>query len=58
MSLISKLSFLEKYKEYGVIFIRLMIGFHLVYGIQVYIFSYARMEITRTPPSLIQMLIR
>lgn len=35
---------LEKYKEYGVIFIRLMVGFHLVYGIQVYIFDYARME--------------
>lgn len=44
MFLISKLSLLEKYKEYGVIFIRLMIGFHLVYGIHFYIFDYARME--------------
>ena len=44
MFLISKLSFLEKYKEFGVIFIRLMIGFHLVYGIHFYIFDYARME--------------
>ncbi len=39
-----KLISLEKYKEYGVIFIRLMVGFHLIYGIQVYIFDYARME--------------
>ncbi len=34
----------EKYKEYGVIFIRLIIGFHLVYGTQDNVFSYARME--------------
>ena len=39
-----KLSLLEKYKEYGVIFIRLIVGFHLVYGTQDNIFSYARME--------------
>lgn len=39
-----RLTSLEKYKEYGVIFIRLMVGFHLVYGIQVYIFDYTRME--------------
>ena len=39
-----KLSRLEKYKEYGVIFIRLIIGFHLVYGTQDNVFSYARME--------------
>lgn len=39
-----KLSILEKYKEYGVIFIRLMIGFHLIYGTQDNVFSYARME--------------
>ena len=35
---------LEKYKEYGVIFIRLIIGFHLIYGTQDNVFSYARME--------------
>lgn len=34
----------EKYKEYGVIFIRLIIGFHLVYGTQDNVFSFARME--------------
>jgi putative oxidoreductase len=39
-----KLSFLEKYKEYGVIFIRLIVGFHLIYGTQDNVFSYARME--------------
>jgi hypothetical protein len=39
-----KLSLLEKYKEYGVIFIRLIVGFHLIYGTQDNIFSYARME--------------
>ena len=38
------LTFLEKYKEYGVIFIRLIIGFHLIYGTQDNVFSYARME--------------
>ena len=36
--------FLENYKEYGVIFIRLIIGFHLIYGTQDNVFSYARME--------------
>ncbi len=39
-----KLISLEKYKEYGVIFIRLMVGFHLIYGIQVYVFDYPRIE--------------
>lgn len=39
-----KLSILEKYKEYGVIFIRLIVGFHLIYGTQDNVFSYARME--------------
>src|SRR5919206_3106215 len=39
-----KLSRLEKYKEDGVIFIRLIVGFHLVYGTQDNVFSYARME--------------
>lgn len=37
-------SFFEKYKEYGVIFIRLIVGFHLVYGTQDNVFSSARME--------------
>ena len=40
----SKIESLEKYKEYGVIFIRLIIGFHLIYGTQDNVFSYARME--------------
>lgn len=35
---------LDKYKEYGPLFIRLIIGFHLIYGTQDNIFSYARME--------------
>ncbi|HKO99664.1 MAG TPA: DoxX family protein [Pyrinomonadaceae bacterium] len=39
-----KLSSLEKYKEYGVIFVRLIVGFHLIYGTQDNVFSYARME--------------
>ncbi|HZI20144.1 MAG TPA: DoxX family protein [Pyrinomonadaceae bacterium] len=39
-----KLSTLERYKEHGVIFIRLAVGFHLVYGTQDNVFSYARME--------------
>ena len=39
-----RFSLLENYKEYGVIFIRLIIGFHLIYGTQDNVFSYARME--------------
>lgn len=39
-----KLSALDKYKEYGVIFIRLIVGFHLIYGTQDNVFSFARME--------------
>lgn len=35
---------LDKFKEYGPIFIRLIIGFHLVYGTQDNVFSYGRME--------------
>ncbi len=38
-----KFIFLEKYKEYGVIFIRLIIGFHLAYGVHFHIFDSARM---------------
>src|SRR5918999_191118 len=44
MSSMLGVSLLEKYKEYGVIFIRLMVGFHLIYGTQDNVFSYARME--------------
>ena len=40
----SKFSPLDKYKEYGVIFIRLIVGFHLIYGTQDNVFNYARME--------------
>lgn len=39
-----QLTSIDKYKEYGVIFIRLIIGFHLIYGTQDNVFSYARME--------------
>ena len=39
-----KLSIPDKYKEYGVIFIRIIVGFHLIYGTQDNVFSYARME--------------
>ena len=35
---------LEKYKEYGVIFLRLIVGFHLIYGTQDNVFDYARMQ--------------
>lgn len=40
----SGLSLLEKYKDFAPIFIRLIVGFHLVYGTQDNVFSYARME--------------
>lgn len=39
-----KFSFLDNYKEYGVIFVRLIVGFHLIYGTQDNVFSYVRME--------------
>ena len=39
-----KLARLDRYKEYGVIFIRLAVGFHLIYGTQDNVFSFARME--------------
>ena len=38
------LAFLDKYKDYAPVFIRLIIGFHLIYGTQDNVFSYARME--------------
>ena len=40
----STLTFLEKYKDFAPIFIRLIVGFHLVYGTQDNVFSYGRME--------------
>lgn len=42
--MISSFTFLEKYKAYAAIFIRLIIGFHLIYGTQDNLFSYARMD--------------
>lgn len=39
-----RLDFLEKYKDYAAVFIRLVVGFHLIYGTQDNVFSYARME--------------
>ncbi len=38
------LAFLNKYKDFAAIFIRLIVGFHLIYGTQDNVFSYARME--------------
>ena len=35
--------FFEKHKNYAGVFIRLIIGFHLIYGTQDNVFSYARM---------------
>jgi putative oxidoreductase len=34
---------LEPYKEYGPLFVRAIIGWHLIYGTQDNVFSYARM---------------
>jgi len=42
--MISSLNFLERYKDYAAIFIRLIVGFHLAYGTQDNVLSYARME--------------
>lgn len=38
------LSFLDRYREYGPLFIRLVVGFHLVYKSQDNVFSSARMH--------------
>ena len=43
MPSILNLERLDKYKEYGVIFIRLIVGFHLIYGTQDNVFSSERM---------------
>ena len=40
---IPNFSVLDEYKEYGVVFIRLIIGFHLIYGVQDNVFSAERM---------------
>ena len=37
------MNFFERYREYGLFFIRLIIGFHLVYGTADNVFSRARM---------------
>jgi putative oxidoreductase len=42
-SLLRKFDFLDRYREYGTVFIRLIIGVHLIYGTQDNVFSYARM---------------
>ncbi|HEV2764327.1 MAG TPA: DoxX family protein [Pyrinomonadaceae bacterium] len=42
--MIPRLEFFDKYRDYGALFIRLVVGFHLVYGTQDNVFSYARME--------------
>ena len=44
MSRFPSLAFLDKYKEYAPVFIRLIIGFHLIYGTQDNVFSYKQME--------------
>ncbi|HVF26610.1 MAG TPA: DoxX family protein [Pyrinomonadaceae bacterium] len=38
------LAFFDRYRNYAAIFIRLLVGFHLIYGTQDNVFSYARME--------------
>ena len=40
---ILRLQFLEKYADYGALFLRLVVGSFLVYGTQDNVFSYARM---------------
>ncbi len=42
--MIPKLEFFNRYRDYAALFIRLIVGFHLVYGTQDNVFSYARME--------------
>ena len=42
--MIPKLEFFDRYRDYAALFIRLVVGFHLVYGTQDNVFSYARME--------------
>ncbi len=37
------LNALEKYREYGMFFVRLIVGFHLIYGTADNVFSWARM---------------
>ena len=39
-----KLTFLEKYADYGALLLRLVVGSFLVYGTQDNVFSYARMQ--------------
>jgi putative oxidoreductase len=34
---------MERYREYGMFFVRLVVGFHLIYGTQDNVFSWARM---------------
>ncbi len=36
-------SFLDKYSKYGEVFIRIILGFHLIYGTQDNVFSWDRM---------------
>jgi len=38
------LSFFDRYKDHAAVFIRLIVGFHLIYGTADNVFSYARME--------------
>ncbi len=38
------LAFFDRFRDYAAIFIRLIVGFHLIYGTQDNVFSYARME--------------
>ncbi len=43
-STLPQFDFFKQRREYGVIFIRLIIGTFIIYGVQDNIFSYARME--------------
>ena len=38
------LGFFDRHREYGPLFIRLIVGFHLIYGTQDNLLSFARME--------------
>jgi putative oxidoreductase len=41
---IPRFEFFERHKEYGVIFLRLIIGSFIIWGVQDNVFSYERME--------------
>ncbi len=50
--------FFDQYKAYGAIFIRLLLGFHLIYGVQDNVLSWERMLEFKTNmfPALVMLL--